>query len=86
VAENKDIYDRLHRNKDDIEKAFGGPLSWQRLDDKQGCRICYTVADGGYRSEESKWPAIQDAMIDAMGRLEKAVAPHLGKLKTKLTS
>jgi hypothetical protein len=44
------------------------------------------VADGGYKSDEAKWPAIQDAMIDAMGRLEKALAPHLEKLKTELTS
>jgi hypothetical protein len=25
----------------------------------------------------SEWPAIQDAMIDAMARLEKALSPHL---------
>jgi hypothetical protein len=41
---------------------------------------------GGYRSDEAKWPAIHDAMIDAMGRLEKALTPHLAKLKTELTS
>jgi hypothetical protein len=84
AAENKDIFDRLHQHKAEIERDFGGPLSWQRLNDKQGCRIAYNVT-GGYRSDESKWPAIQDAMIDAMGRLEKALTPHLEKLKTELT-
>ena len=64
--------------------GFGGALSWQRLDNKQGCRIAYTTTAGGYRSDESKWPAIQDAMIDAMVRLEQALAPHLAKLKTEL--
>jgi hypothetical protein len=32
AAENKDIFD----GKAEIERAFGGELSWQRLDDKQG--------------------------------------------------
>jgi hypothetical protein len=80
-AENKEIFDRIHKHKDEIERAFGGELSWQRLDDKQGCRIAYVLEIGGYRSDESKWPGIQDAMIDAMARLEKALAPHLTELK-----
>ena len=68
----------------------GGPFphgDWgepaQRLDDKQGCRVAYTVTSGGYRSDEAKWPEIQDAMIDAMVRLEKALNPHLAKLKVE---
>jgi hypothetical protein len=44
------------------------------------------VTGGGWKTEKSKWTAIQDAMIEAMGRLEKALDPHLGKLKTELTS
>jgi hypothetical protein len=71
AAENKEIFDGLNKHKAEIEKAFGGELSWQRLDDKQGSRIAYTTQAGGYKSDESKWPEIQDAMIDAMGRLEK---------------
>jgi predicted type IV restriction endonuclease len=86
AAENKEIFDKIHNRKDEIEKAFGGDLSWQRLDDKQGCRIAYEKEFGGYKSDESKWPEIQDAMIDAMGRLEKALAPHLAKLKAELAA
>jgi hypothetical protein len=56
-------------------ERFGGKLSWERLEGKQGCRIAY-ITTGGYKSDESKWPAIQDAMIDAMIRLEKALAPY----------
>jgi hypothetical protein len=86
AAENKEIFDRIHLDKEEIEKTFGGELSWQRLDDKQGCRIAYTIPVGGYKSDESKWPEIQDAMIEAMGRLEKALTHHLAKLKTELAS
>jgi hypothetical protein len=76
-AENKEIFDRIHKHKEEIEKAFGGELSWQRLEDKQGCRIAYITTAGGYRSDEAKWPEIQDAMIEAMMRLEKALVDHL---------
>jgi hypothetical protein len=86
AAENKDIFDGLQKHQADIEKAFGAALSWQRLDGKQGSRIAYDLPAGGYQSEEAKWPAIQDAMIDAMLRLEAALGPHLDKLKTELAS
>jgi hypothetical protein len=82
---NKRIFDRLNSQKKEIESRFGGGLSWQRLDNKRGCRIA-CVTSGGYRSDESKWPEIQDAMIDTMMRLETALTPHLADLKTELAS
>jgi serine/threonine protein kinase len=81
---NKSIFDQLHKEKKRIEGAFGSELSWQRLNDKRACRIAYVITVGGYRSDESKWPEIQDAMIDAMTRLEKAFAPHLPNLNTEM--
>jgi hypothetical protein len=81
---NKRIFDRLHALRAEIEKAFGGGLSWQRLDGKQACRIGHTLTAGGWRSEESQWPQVQDAMIDAMIRLERALLPHLEKLKAEV--
>jgi Domain of unknown function (DUF4268) len=83
---NKGIFDTLHGHKAEIEQAFGGELSWQPLEGKRSCRIAYKTTAGGYRSDEAKWPAIQDAMIDAMIRLEQALTPHLAKLKTELAS
>jgi hypothetical protein len=80
---NKQIFDRFQKNKEEIEKAFGGVLSWQRLDDKQSCRIAYPITLGGWRSDESKWPEVQDAMIDGMVRLEKALKPQIASLKTE---
>ena len=38
-SENKAIFDELQGNSAAIEKAFGGPLKWQRIDDKSACRI-----------------------------------------------
>jgi hypothetical protein len=37
--ESKTIFDSLAASKDAIEKEFGGPLEWQRLEGKRACRI-----------------------------------------------
>lgn len=79
-SENKAIFDKLAESKDGIEAAFGGPLDWQRLEGRRACRIKKDISLGGYR-DESKWPEIQVAMMDAMIGLEKALKPHIAKLK-----
>jgi hypothetical protein len=82
-AENKHIFDRFKRGQTEIEAVFAGPLEWERLDAKRACRIVRRFEDGGYRDPEQEWPEIQDTMIDAMIRLEKALAPHVAALKEK---
>ncbi len=37
--ENKARYDALYAQKDAVEEAIGTSLDWDRLDDRQGCRI-----------------------------------------------
>jgi len=81
--ENKEAFDAFIANKNQIESVFGGELRWQRLDEKRASRIIHQIDSGGFRSDESAWPGIQDQMIDAMIRLEKALRPSLEKLKTR---
>lgn len=76
--ENKRIFDTLHTCRTEIEKAFAAPLSWERLDEKRGCRIRHVVKEGGL-TDVGNWSGIQDAMIAAMDRLSKALKPHLAK-------
>jgi hypothetical protein len=78
--ETKAMFDRLHQARAEVEVVFGGPLDWQRLEGRRACRIRSAVP-GGYRDDETKWPAVQDAMIDAMVRLEKALAPQVAKVR-----
>lgn len=80
AAENKKAFDHLFSRKDEIEKTFGGPLLWERLDTKRACRIKHVIETGGYRSPESQWPAIQAEMVDSMSRLEVALRPGLSSL------
>ena len=78
--ENKAIFDKLQANQAAVENAFGGPLSWERLEGKRACRIRFKDTGGGYRSPEEKWPELQDRIIDAMTRLEQALRPFLKQL------
>jgi len=78
--ENDKIYDSLGYSQKIIDQAVGEGLSWERLEGKRASRIAKRLDLGGYRDEEDKWPEIQDAMIDAMIRLEAALQPHLERL------
>lgn len=73
---NLRIFNKLYENKDEIENRFGGPLEWEGLEGKRACRIKKTIPIAGWMDEE-KWPESQDAMVDAMIKLEKALRPHL---------
>lgn len=77
---NKAIFDALHAQKDQIEKDYGGTLGWERLDEKRACRIKQGFDDGGLSPTES-WPELQDKMIDAMVRLDKALRRRLAKVQ-----
>lgn len=79
--ENKAIFNTLKKHQEEIEQFFGGQLEWERLETKRACRIVKRFSLGGYRDEEEKWTEIQDKMIDAMVRLEKALGPHIAELK-----
>lgn len=79
--ENLSIFKQLLSSKSEVEKEFGGPLEWQELEGRRACRIRFTVKEGGYRDEEDKWPSIHESMVGAMIRFEKAIGPHIKKLK-----
>ncbi|HEY4582979.1 MAG TPA: DUF4268 domain-containing protein [Lysobacter sp.] len=80
--ENVRIFDQLVSARAAVENDFGGPLFWERMDDKRGCRIRHLYTAGGYRSDEERWPGIQHELVGAMNRLEAALRPHLATVRT----
>lgn len=78
--QNKQIFDALHARQDEIHAVFGRSLEWQRLDAKRASRIRDVFPDGGLRDQQ-KWPEIQEQMIEAMIRLERALKPEIQRLK-----
>ena len=81
VTENKRIFDQLLAHKDEVEKAFGGKLTWERLDNRRACRIKHVIERGGYRSPETQWPEIQAEMVETMTKLEAVLKPGLESLE-----
>lgn len=79
AEENERTFDRFFNQKEDIEKAFGLPLEWQRLEGRRGCRIRSLIVSGGLQDRD-RWPVIQREMIDAMVRLERVLRPHIRRL------
>ncbi|MBN1964813.1 MAG: DUF4268 domain-containing protein [Anaerolineae bacterium] len=78
-ARNKAFFDALATGQRSIERAYGAPLRWERLDNNRASRIT-TIVPTGNIYDEAQWPVIQKALIDAMQRLEAALRPHLEKL------
>ncbi len=77
---NKARYDRLLEQREEIERAFGGPLKWERRDDIQKSQMSLEF-EGGYQNDQTEWTAIHDRMIDAMTRLHRAISPLVPELR-----
>ena len=78
--EDRLIFAELEKSKVTVEDIFGEPLEWELSQGRGPSRIKKQIELGGY-TDEAKWPEIQEAMVDAMVRLEKALKPEISKLK-----
>jgi hypothetical protein len=78
-SRNVGIFDALASESKAIEKEFGEPLRWERLDTRRACRIaCYTagsIEDSAEQQEQHrKWA------VDRLLRLKKTFGPRLPAL------
>jgi hypothetical protein len=75
---NKQIFDKLHSRKEQLEEKFGERLEWQRLDDRKACRIAYFLPKTGLQDAE-EWAKLQDQMIEKMSCLRQAFQSEIKK-------
>jgi hypothetical protein len=80
LAENHRIFEELLADREAIERAFGGPLDWDRREGRKKCFVGVTFRSGGYQDDRDTWAGIQDEMIDGMVRLEAALKDRIPRL------
>lgn len=79
-ADNKAMFNDIAKHKADIERMFGGELSWQRMENNVASRIAAKL-EGVSPNDESTWADLQDKMVDKMQRLEAALRPYAQKYR-----
>ena len=79
-SENDLAFTALQATEDAISYNFGSSLEWRQVEGSSARRIRHLIRTAGYADDES-WPELQDEMIDAMIRLEKALRPHVSRLQ-----
>lgn len=77
---NKIRFSEIYKHKNKIEKEFGGKLNWEKLEGRRASRISIKFEGKGLKDKD-KWDKLQDKMIDAMIRLEKALKRFIQVLK-----
>jgi hypothetical protein len=76
-AENNRVFDFLHAQREAIEAQFGGPIEWQRLDDRRACSIASRDGVGGCRDPKETWPDTHERMSETMARFVDSIQPNL---------
>ncbi|RKY11686.1 MAG: DUF4268 domain-containing protein [Planctomycetota bacterium] len=77
---NRAIFKKLVQHRETVEREFGGSLDWECEEWRRATRICYRIRGHGGLRDRDRWTELQDAMIDAMVRLEKALGPLIRQL------
>jgi len=71
-------FNKLYKNKNEIENELGFQLDWQELPEGQDCRIRY-FTDGDIRDREN-WNRCFDWMKDKTETLHKVFSPRVKQL------
>ena len=77
---NRARFNQIREHQEKIEQSFGEQLIWDDREGRNRCSIAKKISAGGLESPEEEWPAVQEAMIEAMIRLEKALGPYISDL------
>lgn len=78
--ETDKIFEKILSDREKIERQFGEPLIWDKVEGRRVCRIKSLCNIGGLKHTDL-WDQIQEDLIDRMIRLEKALRPALLAIK-----
>ena len=73
---NKEAFDILFKNKDEIESKLGEKLSWNRADENKASWICYHLNEIGI-ANESDWPRAAKFHAEWSDKICDVMLPYL---------
>ncbi len=76
IADNKELFDTFSDHKDEIEKAVGRPLDWDRLEGKKASVIS-TDIPGLYFSKQDNYPQLMEEIIEKVLLFRKAFTQYI---------
>lgn len=79
VTDNKELFDKLFSNKEEIESACGLELVWQRLDNKKASLVCTYIQGLDFDNHEN-YPELINKSIDTVLTMRKAFVPFVKAL------
>jgi hypothetical protein len=77
---NNRFFDELHAQREAIEKEFGEPLEWQRLDEKRACRICIHRS-GAVEDSDERLEEIRAWLIQRLLKIKQVFAARIASLR-----
>ena len=63
INDDKELYDSLESQKEEIEAKLNLPLEWRRLDDKKASRIMHKIYGLNF-DDHSNYGELMNEMID----------------------
>ena len=77
--QNKLAFDQIHAGREAIEEELGGPLMWERKNDRKGCRVTRR-RPGSIDAPEDRLEELKRWATDLLPRFRNAFAPRIAAL------
>lgn len=76
---NKSLFDRLQNQRDALERAFGEPLSWERLDERRASRVA-VYCPGSIDADQEELARLRAWAIDRLLKFRSVFGPKVREL------
>ena len=77
---NKRRFDALMRNKQEIEASLGFPLRWERLEERQACRV-YAHRDASIESPPEALKNLRAWAVETLIKFREVFGPRVKELR-----
>ena len=77
--QNKLAFDQIYMQRETIEGELGGSLTWERKDDRKGCRVAWR-RPGSIDSPEDHLEELKQWAVDLLPRFRDAFALRIAAL------